>query len=113
MGNIKVMHLKIPILMYHEITDNPSSAVNYSAMHPSYFIYFEKFRSQLDIISALNIKTITLGLLTEENDKKKKIQRLIISFDDGRMLPDGSGQYEAKTSCVVKPMCRHESIHVS
>ena len=78
MGNREIRHMNIPILMYHEVFDRLSYTKN-GNMLPSYFVSSKLFRAQLQLISNLNISTISLNGLT----KIEGAGKIIISFDDG------------------------------
>lgn len=72
--------MKLPIMMYHEIPEDLSSSLKTDAMHPSYYIALDSFKSHLQLISELKIQTLKLDDLPGPEDKGPKI---ILSFDDG------------------------------
>lgn len=78
MENREIRDTKIPILMYHEVSDTLSSIEN-GNMHPSYFVSSKAFKEQLQLISDLNLSTISMDDLT----KTETSGNIILSFDDG------------------------------
>jgi len=72
------MAVKIPILMYHQISDD---------VHPQYRDYtatVKAFREQMKILKMLGYETITFDRLLDFRDGKAKLPRrpIIITFDD-------------------------------
>jgi peptidoglycan/xylan/chitin deacetylase (PgdA/CDA1 family) len=73
------MNLNIPILMYHQVSENP---------HPSFLEYTvtpKAFESQMKALKMLGFKTITFDQLTANREGKGKLPRkpVIVTFDDG------------------------------
>jgi peptidoglycan/xylan/chitin deacetylase (PgdA/CDA1 family) len=73
------MSVKIPILMYHQISDD---------VHPEFRNYtatVKAFREQMKILKMLGYETITFDTLLDCREGKAKLPRkpIIITFDDG------------------------------
>lgn len=73
------MITKIPILMYHQVSDEP---------HPNYLDYTvtpEAFKAQMKILKILGFEPISLTKLYNCNEGKTAFPRrpVIITFDDG------------------------------
>ncbi len=83
MGNRKIIGMGIPILLYHEVYESTPLAIRGSSKHPSYFVSSRALRSQLQIISDLNYRTISLDDLSKENRCADNSKKIILSFDDG------------------------------
>ncbi|HVY56131.1 MAG TPA: polysaccharide deacetylase family protein [Thermodesulfobacteriota bacterium] len=72
------MAVKIPILMYHQISDD---------VHPRYRDYtatVKAFRAQMKVLKLLNYESISFDKLLECKEGKAKLPRkpIIITFDD-------------------------------
>ena len=85
--------MNIPVLMYHDITDDKK---NKSA------VYYKDFFNQIKILSDLNYKSFNLKDINKENYKKK----IIITFDDGyenvsKIALDILGQFNQKATCFI------------
>ena len=73
------MNRNIPILMYHQVSENP---------HPSFLKYTvtpKMFESQMKVLKMLGFKTITFDQLTAYREGRGKLPRkpVIVTFDDG------------------------------
>lgn len=62
--------MNVPILMYHNITDNKKDNSS---------LYYKDFEKQIKYLSKLKYKSYCLKSINEENYKKK----IVITFDDG------------------------------
>ena len=85
--------MNIPVLMYHDITDDKK---NKSA------VYYKDFFNQIKILSDLNYKSFNLKDINKENYKKK----IIITFDDGyenvsKIALDILGRFNQKATCFI------------
>ena len=85
--------MNIPVLMYHNITDDKK---NKSA------VYYKDFFNQIKILSDLNYKSFNLKDINKENYKKK----IIITFDDGyenvsKIALDILDQFNQKATCFI------------
>lgn len=73
------LNLNIPILMYHQISENP---------HPNFLEYTvtpKAFESQMKALKMLGFRTISFDQLMAHREGKGKLPRrpIIVTFDDG------------------------------
>ena len=73
---------RIPILMYHEVSDDIDRIKRTRHTNPAYLLSVDRFREQMEYIHDNGYKTLTLNdlLNTNLNTNKKSV---IITFDDG------------------------------
>jgi len=72
---------RIPVLMYHEVTDIAEGRRKTRHMHPCYSLSTQQFENQMEYLSQNDYKTISLQSLFNKdytNDKS-----VVITFDDG------------------------------
>ena len=72
--------MKLPIMMYHEITEDLSLSIKRGDMHSSYYVALDAFKSHLQLLAKLKFQTLTLDELPGPEDDGS---RIILSFDDG------------------------------
>jgi peptidoglycan/xylan/chitin deacetylase (PgdA/CDA1 family) len=73
---------RIPILMYHEVSDHSEPSKKKRHTNPAYCISANQFREQMEYIHNNSYKSLTLNeLLDIRNDAHKK--SVILTFDDG------------------------------
>jgi len=71
----------IPILMYHEVTDNPESLKQIRKIDPDYSQHYTDFEEQMGYLFRHGYETITCKDLVDNTVNKFK--PCIITFDDG------------------------------
>ena len=73
---------KIPILMYHEVSDDTGRSKRTRHTNPAYSLSVEQFREQMEYIHDNGYKTRTLNELldTKSHTQQKSV---VLTFDDG------------------------------
>ena len=72
---------RIPVLMYHEVSEIPESKMEVRRMHPTYSLSVQQFEEQMEYLFKNNYKSISLSsLFNKENSYEKGV---VITFDDG------------------------------
>ncbi len=85
--------MNIPVLMYHNITDDKNDNTA---------IYYKDFIKQIKFLTSLNYKSFNLKDINKDNYKKK----IIITFDDGyenisKIALDILNQFDQKATCFI------------
>ena len=85
--------MNIPVLMYHNITDDKNDNTA---------IYYKDFIKQIKFLTSLNYKSFNLKDINKDNYKKK----IIITFDDGyenisKIALDILDQFNQKATCFI------------
>ena len=87
------MSKHIPVLMYHNITDDKNDKSS---------VYYKDFYKQIKILTNLNYKSLNLKDICDENYKKK----FVITFDDGyenisKISQEILLEFDQKATCFI------------
>jgi peptidoglycan/xylan/chitin deacetylase (PgdA/CDA1 family) len=73
--------MRIPVLMYHEVSDVPQKKMKYRHMHPSYSLSVSQFADQMEYLFKNDYKSLSLNSLFNRDCRPEKT--VVITFDDG------------------------------
>ena len=78
---------RIPVLMYHEVSEIPERKKEIRNIHPCYSLQVRQFQEQIEYLFRNNYKSLSLSSLFKKNYNFEK--GVVITFDDGLI-----GNYE-------------------
>lgn len=82
MKSLNIKKVKIPVLMYHEVSEVSERKKMLRGTNPAYSLSINQFHEQMKFLSDNNYQTLSLDEIVEAKGGKKE-KSVVITFDDG------------------------------